>query len=490
MSFPTCRCCPPRAALPHGGRRRLLQATAAGLAGGLLAPLRARPAVAQAGSGRPLLFRGGTILTMDPALPDLPRGDVLVDGERIAAIGPALEVGAAEVIDASGTIVMPGFVDTHRHMWEGLLRNILPDGTLQQYLSVVLARLGPAFRPEDVFAGNLLSALGALDAGITTVLDWSHIQNTPAHTDAAIAALREAGIRAVFGYGAPQLGRRWWETEGHPYPGDLRRVRRQHIPGQDGLLTLALAASGPLFGNVEVAEREWHIAREVGARITTHVGVGPGSHGNLARFAAKGLLGPDGTYIHCNFLEPAEWRLIAESGGTVSLSPQIELQMGHGLPAVQAALDAGLRPSLSADAETSVPSDMFTQMRAAFAAQRGMLTARQHNGETGLPPLLTAMETLRFATIDGARANGLEARTGSLTPGKQADLIMLRADRINVLPMNDPAGVVVTGMDTSNVDTVVVAGAVRKRNGALVGVDMARLKALVEESRRHVLGRL
>jgi cytosine/adenosine deaminase-related metal-dependent hydrolase len=267
-------------------------------------------------------------------------------------------------------------------------------------------------------------------------------------------------------------------------------VRRQYIPGSDGVLTLALAASGPLFGTVDVAEREWRVAREVGARISTHAGVGPASRGNLARFAAKGLLGPDTTYIHCNYFDAEEWRLVAGSGGTVSISPQIELQMGHGNPAVQGALDAGLGASLSVDAETSVPSDMFTQMRAALASQRGEGNARAHRKEPGAPPLLTAREVLRFATMDGARANGLDSQVGSLRPDKQADIVLLRADRINVMPVNDPIGAVVTGMDTSNVDTVMVAGTVRKWHGALVGVDLNRMSDLVARSRRSVLASL
>ncbi len=477
-------------------RRMLLAST---MVGALASAFSAAPSFAAAANAadtgaasgsRRILLKGGTVLTMHPAFGELPKGDVLIDGSRIAAVGTDLAATDAQVIDASNTIVMPGFVDTHRHLWEGVLRNALPDGTLGDYLKIILGRFGPLFRPQDVHAGNLVSALGALDAGVTTVLDWSHIQNTPQHTDAAIQALRDSGIRAVFGYGGAQIaGKRWWNDNSHSYPQDLRRLRTQYFATDDQLLTLALAASGPNFGTEEVALREWQIAREVGVRVSTHLGVGRASIGKLEPLGRAGALNIPATYIHCNFLSETEWKMIADSGGTVSVSPLVEMYMGHGVPATQAALEHGIKPSLSVDVETSLPGDFFTQMRTAMAVQRGMVFDRMARGESEVPPLLTSRQVLEFATIEGARTNGLGDKIGSLEPGKQADIILLRTDRFNVMPINDPIGAVVQGMNPANVDTVIVAGNVMKRDGRLVGVDTARVEAEVRASQAYLLAR-
>jgi cytosine/adenosine deaminase-related metal-dependent hydrolase len=195
-----------------------------------------------------------------------------------------------------------------------------------------------------------------------------------------------------------------------------------------------------------------------------------------------GLLGHDTTYIHCTTLNDTEIQMIVDTGGTVSLASPVEMMMGHGMPPIQKFLDRGLRPSLSVDVETNVPSDMFNQMRSVLALQRATATAQ---GKVPLSP----MEVLACATIDGARANGLDAKVGTLTPGKQADLIMLRTDRINVTPLNDPATAVVAGMDTGNVDTVLIAGRVMKRHGKLLHVDWPAVRRMAAESRDHVIAK-
>jgi cytosine/adenosine deaminase-related metal-dependent hydrolase/ribose/xylose/arabinose/galactoside ABC-type transport system permease subunit len=427
------------------------------------------------------LIRGGTILTLDPTLGDLATGDVLIDGDTIVAVGPGLANGEVEVIDASGMIVMPGFVDSHRHIWEGLLRNIGTDVPLEgrsSYISFVLHKLAPAFRPEDAYIGDLLSALGAIDAGITTLLDWSHIQGSPAHTDAVVQALRDSGLRAVFAYGFP-----WWGKWEERQPSWFVRAATEHFSSKDQMLSLALAAPGPEFTDFEVTRDHWKLAREADARITTHVGVGSyGQDGKVQEMGEAGLLGPDTTYIHCTTLNDTEIQMIVDTGGTVSLASPVEMMMGHGMPPIQKFLDRGLSPSLSVDVETNVPSDMFNQMRSVLALQRALAAAQ------GRSPL-EAREVLACATIEGARANGLDGKVGSLTPGKQADLIMLRTDRMNVTPMNDPATAVVTGMDTGNVDTVMIAGRVMKRHGALLHVDWPAVRRMAEDSRDHVIAR-
>ena len=472
-------------------RRRLLEgaalATFLGSLGGSAASTLITPSQAQGAPGR-ILLKNGMILSMDRQVGDL-RGDVLIENGRIAQVGPNITVADAQVIDATNRIVMPGFIDTHRHMWEGVIRNSLPNGSLFEYLQVVLGKIGPVYRPEDVYAGNLISAISAMDAGITTILDWSHIQNTPEHTDAAIKGLQESGIRAVFGYGSPQLGwgKKLSDSTAHRYPQDLRRLKTQYFASNDGLVTLALAANGPGFGSVDAAVDEWKLARDVGVRISVHASAGQGGSHPFEMLANRGVFGPDTTYIHCSALTDTEWKMIADTGGTVSLAPVVEMAMGMGV-STQAALAAGLRPSLSIDVETTVPNDLFSQMRAAFTQQRDEIFARVRKGEKELASKrLNARDVLEFATIEGARANGMEARTGSLTPGKQADVILLRTDAINVMPVTDPVAAVVLGMDTSNVDTVIIGGQIKKRDGKLVGIDMARVADLAQKSHDYIV---
>jgi cytosine/adenosine deaminase-related metal-dependent hydrolase/ribose/xylose/arabinose/galactoside ABC-type transport system permease subunit len=427
------------------------------------------------------LITGGIVLTMDPSSGSETALDILIDGNSIIEIGPSLAGTDAEVIDAKGMIVMPGFVDTHRHIWEGLLRNIGTDVPLEGragYISFVLHKLAPAFRPEDAYAGNMVSALGAIDAGVTTLLDWSHIQGSPAHTDAVIQALRDSGMRAVFAYGFP-----WWGKWEERQPSWFVRAATEHFSTNDQMITLSLAAAGPEFTDFEVARDHWKLARETGARLTTHVGVGSyGLDSKVQEMGTAGLLGPDTTYIHCTTLNDTEIQMIVDTGGTVSLAAPVEMMMGHGMPPIQKFLDRGLSPSLSVDVETNVPGDMFNQMRSVLSLQRTLAAAE------GKSPA-SASDVLRFATIEGAKANGLDGKTGTLTKGKQADIIMLRTDRLNVTPLNDPATAVVTGMDTGNVDTVIIAGRVMKRNGVLLHVDWPAVRRMAESSRDAVIAK-
>ncbi|MEE8497069.1 MAG: amidohydrolase family protein [Acidimicrobiia bacterium] len=425
------------------------------------------------------LIRGGIVLSLDSGVGDFTAGDVLIEDGKIVEVGPGLTNGEVEVIEASGMIVMPGFVDSHRHIWEGLLRNIGTDVPLEgrnSYISHVLHKLAPAFRPEDAYIGNLLSSLGAIDAGITTLLDWSHIQGSPAHTDAVIQALNDSGLRAVFAYGFP-----WWGKWEERQPSWFVRAATEHFSTKDQMLTLALAAPGPEFTDFEVSRDHWKLARETGARISTHVGVGSyGQDAKVEEFGQAGLLGPDTTYIHCTTLNDTEIQMIVDTGGTVSLAPPVEMMMGHGMPPIQKFLARGLSPSLSVDVETNVPSDMFNQMRSVLALQRSMASAE------GDRPV-SARDVLAWATIEGARANGLDSKVGTLTPGKQADIVMLRTDRLNVTPLNDPATAVVAGMDTGNVDTVIIAGRVMKQGGKLLHVDWTAVSRMAARSRDYVI---
>jgi 5-methylthioadenosine/S-adenosylhomocysteine deaminase len=434
------------------------------------------------------LITNGIVLTLDKNVGNFYRANVLIEGAKIAAISPDLTAEGAEVIDASDMIVMPGFVDTHRHVREGILRNIGTDIPLEgeaSYQSFILNTLAPVFRPEDAYIGNLVGLYSAIDAGITTVLDWSHIQATREHGDAVIKALQECGLRAVFAYGYP-----WWKDPDENQDGWIRDIAKQYFSSKDQLLTLAVAPAGPEFTSLDIAQAQFALAREIGARITVHVGVGTaGKYGKLAEMGKKGLLRDDTTYVHCTTLSDEEIGMIADTGGTISISAPTEMMMGHGMPPIQKFLDHGLRPSLSVDAETNMPNDMFTQMRTVNSLQRSMIFEKKLARKGGLPAFLTARDVLEFATIEGARANGLLDKTGTLTPGKQADLIMLRADLPNILPINDPISAVTWGMDTSNVDSVFVAGKALKRDGKLLNVDLGRLMQKAYHARDYVIAK-
>jgi 5-methylthioadenosine/S-adenosylhomocysteine deaminase len=435
------------------------------------------------------LIRGGTVVSMDPKIGDL-TSDVLIEDDKIVAVEPNISADA-EVIDASDSIVIPGFVDTHRHTWEAAIRGCGPNAALDDYFDEVLDTLALVYRTEDVHASNVAGTLECLNAGITTLVDWSHINNTPDHADAAVTGLQETGIRAQYAYGSANLSLAdYWFDSKIAIPGeDVRRVRNTYFSSDDGLLTMGLATRGPGFCLEEIVREEWQLARDLDIPITVHVGMGrvAGRFAMIKQLNEYGLLGPDTTYIHCCHFSDEEWQLVKDTGGTISVAPQIEMQMGHGWPPLLQARQLGLRPSLSIDAVTSVPGDMFTEMRAAFAADRARVHAEKYEPNERVPKeVLTAREILEAATIDGAYTAGLEDRTGSLTPGKQADIVIIEGKSLNVAPVIDPVAAVVLCADVSNVDSVFVAGQAKKRNGKLLA-DVNKARADVETSRDYLL---
>jgi cytosine/adenosine deaminase-related metal-dependent hydrolase len=418
-----------------------------------------------------LLLRGAAaVIDTEPDPAVTGHTDVLVRDGRIAAVGTGLPTPpGGQVLDATGRLLLPGFVDTHRHTWQAGIRAIAPDISFAGYLERVLGGLAPRHRPRDVYAGNLAGALECLDSGITTLLDWSHIQRGPAHTEAAVEALRAAGIRAVFGYcyGGPD------GTEGLLAEG--RRVHRAYA-GRDPLLTLAVAALGPEIAGAEVAAAEWRLARELGLPVTVHMG-GHGAESaerGLAFLGEQGLFGPGITYVHANDYTDDQLKRIAESGGTVSVSPLVEVALGIGHPVTGRARAAGVPTGLSADAVTSGPGDMFSLMRAAYALERARGTA------------VTTRDVLRMATSEGAEVAGLGEVTGSLRVGKQADLLLVRTDTLAMAPAHDPVGALVLSADTSCVDTVLVAGRPVKRDGRLLHHDLGAVLTDLAESAAHV----
>jgi cytosine/adenosine deaminase-related metal-dependent hydrolase len=440
-----------------------------------------------------LLLAGGIVVTCAAENEVLWPGDVLVRDGKIAAIGRDLDVTDAERIDVTGRIVMPGLIDTHRHTWQSVVRNIASDWTLDQYLVGLHIGLSRYFRPEDTYAGNLIGALEALDAGITTLLDWSHNLYTPQHADAAVDALEEAGLRAVFahGGGAEQWGGVMPSPVRHPEQ-DVRRLRSERFASNDGLVTMALALRGPQFSTMEVTTKDFQLAKELGLRATVHVGDGHwGKIKPIHQMNNAGLLADTTTYVHCNSIAEDELKLIADTGGTASMATDVEMQMGHGWPATARLLAVGIRPSLSVDVCSSVGGDMFTTMRTTLAVQRA--TDNSAAAEAGTAPervKLSCEDVLRFATVEGARANGLEKVCGSLEVGKAADIVILSNDTLATIPINNPFGTIVYSAHPGLVRDVLVAGKFVKRDGRLVGVDMNRLRSMAEASRDHVIGSL
>jgi cytosine/adenosine deaminase-related metal-dependent hydrolase len=437
------------------------------------------------------LISGGTAITVDPSLGDVENAEILIEGREIVAVGRDLGVTDAQTIDASDCLVLPGLVDTHRHTWQALFRNIASDWTLAHYFTGLHGTLSGLYRPQDTYAANLIGTLEALDSGITTLLDWSHNLNTPEHSDAALDALVESRTRVVFGHGG---GHRHWQPVSaleHPAD-DVRRLREGRLSSDDALVTLCLAPRGNQFATMEVTAADWRLADDLGIRISCHAGDGEwGRNRPIAQLHAHGLLGPTMTFVHCNSLADDELAMMADAGATASVSPDIELQMGHGWPATGRLLEAGIRPSLSIDVCCSNGGHLFGTMRATIGTERGFDNEQARaRGEPSVSTMeLTCRDVLEFATIEGARACGLDARVGSLTPGKRADVIVVRADSFGMTPMNNPVGAFVYNAHPGLVDTVLVDGEVVKRGGALLGVDAARVRRLAIEARDDILRR-
>ncbi|MGW0330113.1 amidohydrolase family protein [Nocardia sp. NPDC003183] len=437
-----------------------------------------------------LLLHGAQIVSMDDDIGDLV-GDILIEGTRISAIAERLDVTDAEVIDGTDMIAIPGMIDTHRHTWQSAVRHSYADMDPARYFAEMLVGIGASYQPDDVYIGNKLGAAAALSAGTTTLVDWSHIQNTPAHSDAAITGLCEAGIRAVFAHGWPLLtDNRWTNRSELGHPDDIRRLRTQYFAGDDQLLTLAMAARGPEMAAEDTWVADLRLARELDIRTTVHVGAYPhnAAHRAVAQYAGLGLLGDDMTFVHCSRSHDDEFAMIADAGATVSLGVHCELNsQGMGDIPLDKLLARGIRPSLSGDTETKCSGDMFTQMRMLYAYHRSWMGGG-HSAVGGVPEL-RVRDVLEFATVQGARAVGMSDKIGSLAPGKQADIVLLRASDLNLGPVTNPVYSVVLAAHEGNVDTVLVAGRVVKRDGHLTDIDPTTLMDSARQSQQQILTR-
>src|ERR1700729_666221 len=402
---------------------------------------------------RRTLFKGGTVLTLDPKVPNLPIGDVLVDGDRITALGANLQVDDVQVIDAADSIVMPGLIDAHHHMWLGAMRRMMPDvDDLFAYIDIVAETLGAHYRPLDMYLSTKLTAVASLDAGITTIIDACHNSRSPEHTDAALQSLHSAGIRALHMVGAAMDKK----ASAEHLPRDLERLASSWNTSD------SLFCAG-LFGQLNLDW--WKVARGLNMHILTEF------IGDLAKlgpqFAEPGILGPHNIFNHCTRVPEETWKLFAGAGVNITVNPRSDALFGFDDDgfAYQKAIDHGLMPALGIDLDTAFGSDMFGEMHALFNQQRAAMRNRRFRGEVDAPGPISVDEVLRAATVNGARAAGLETSIGTLTPGKQADIIMLRTNGVAVFPVTNSIGTIVQAVERSDVDTVMVAGRLRKRRG-------------------------
>ncbi|MGW4033440.1 amidohydrolase family protein [Streptomyces sp. NPDC004838] len=439
---------------------------------------------------RLVLLTGGTVVTMDPVLKTLERADVLLRGDRIEEVGHGLTAADAVVVDVSGSIVAPGFVDTHRHAWQAQMRRTIPDvDDLVGYLQSTLMQVAPVYQPDDMYVGTRLAALTALDGGITTMLDFSHNSRTAEHSDAAITALFEAGIRGVHASMGPHFGD--WDQQ---WPHDLARLRSTYFPTDDQLVTLRLAAlATPEIAGARLAYGHdlARVAADLDIGVSLDVMFGAAASEAIVRWEREGLLGPHIESIHSTALSADAWSAMSATGVAVSLAPTSDTQIGleDAVPPVDEALAHGIRPGLSVDVEVALASDMFTQMRTLLAVQR-MRAVHSAYGTDDVPVRITTRDVLDFATLSGARTLRLDHVTGSLTPGKQADLIVVDAEDLNTMPLHDPIGTLVLGADRANITSVWIAGRLRKWAGRLVGVDLDHLRTQVHDSVGSITERL
>ena len=434
-----------------------------------------------------VLLKGGQVVTVDARDTLHPAADILVEQGRIAAIAPTIAAPAdAEVIDLSGHIVLPGFIDTHRHSWQTGIRGVAADWSLLDYVRGIRMGYARAYRPEDVYISILVGLLEALDSGITTLCDFCHIMNSPAHADAALAAVREAGLRTRLHYGFYDVPLPQPAFADHAARlADAERIVRTFgaIPG---LSELGVALTEAKLVSPAETAAEIGFARRHGLPITAHMGT-LSTPDAVARLGADGLLGPDILHVHCNFSSDEELKMIRDSGGAVSCTPETELQMAMGFPVIGRLMALGMAPSLGIDIVSDYSGDMFSQMRIGLQVERAL--RNEPSLRAGKMPASISpgvREGLRFATVNGAAAMNRGVEIGSLEVAKQADIVALRQDGLHFLPPAPAVPAIVLQARASDVAFVMVGGAMRKRDGRLLGHDMARLRAAMLATQTHL----
>ncbi|HVB45816.1 MAG TPA: amidohydrolase family protein [Streptosporangiaceae bacterium] len=437
--------------------------------------------------GRPVVFRNATVLTMDDAHRVLRGADVLIEGERISAVGPGLQVPeGTQEIDAAGGIVMPGMIDTHRHMWQTAMRGYGADWTLTQYFVWNYLQWGKSFRPQDIHAGNLLSAIEAIDAGVTTTVDWSHNLHTIDHAEAAVDALAEVPGRFVLAYGNIQAAP--WEWSATP---EFRDFVSRRFSGSNDMLGFQLAFDVPPASPDFPEKAAFEVARELDVPVTTHAGVWKVTTDEGIRLMHEhGFMNERTIYVHAATLSPDSYHRIAATGGSASLSTESEQSAGQGYPPTWKLREHGIGVSLSMDTSVWWSADLFSAMRATLSADRAREHLEAHNrDETVTHHKLRAEQVVDWATRGGAKALGLDSLTGSLEAGKKADVVLIKNDNSPVMfPLLNPYGHVVFQAQRGDVHTVVVNGRVVKYDHKLVGSDLAKARQEIEQTVEYLRG--
>lgn len=445
---------------------------------------------------RRLLIEGATVITMDPRVGDLRPGSILLEDDRIAAVGAGIHAGDAEILDGGAFIVIPGLVNAHMHTWQTGLRAVSANWTLLEYFRWMHAGLATRFRPEDIRIATLAGALNQLNCGTTTLVDWCHNNPTPAHTDAAIDGLKESGIRGAFFHGSPKPDPKPGEPHFSeiPHPrSEVERLLRGPFTSRNQLLTLGLAILGPHYSTLEVALHDFRLARELGLVASMHQGGGAAKTPNgwdvLER---EGLVGDYVNIVHGNDVSDDRLARFVDRGVTFSVAPENEMAQGHGHPITGRLRKLGAAPSLGVDLESVISGEMLGVARIALSHQRSLDNAafRASSGTIPETSTIPVREALSWITVEGAQMLGLQDRVGSISPGKQADLVFIRADALNLWPVHDPVATVVMQASLANIDSVMVAGEWRKRDGKLLFQGLERVKQDLHQSGSRILAEL
>lgn len=444
-------------------------------------------------ASRRLVIRGGLVLSGDPGEGRFEPLDLLVDDGRIAALEPTVDADA-DTLDAEGCLVVPGFVDTHRHTWQTAMRGICADWTLIDYFRGIRLGVSSVCTAEDVYAGNLAGALEAMDAGVTTVLDFSHCLNSPEHSDGALRGLRESGLRGTFAYGMFSVP---LEDPAFSSPeerfDDARRIRETELSSDEARLRMGIALSELGLVPWEVTVGEVELARRLGVMVTAHTGSVHSSERRpeVELLESAGLLDPGQVHVHCNACTDGELDLLADRGAAVSVTPETELQMGMGFPVIERARRRDLSVGFGCDIVSNNSGDLFTQMRMGLQAERARGNQAAIDASEMPDALrLSTSDALRMATLGGAEALGLDSEIGSIETGKAADLVVVRADQLAQVPVNDPVATLVLQCSRADVASVLIGGEPMKLDGELTNHDPEAATRLVEATAERILASL
>ena len=443
---------------------------------------------------RRTLINSATVITMDDAIGDLGTGDVLIEGSRIVDVRPSIDVAAdTEIVDGKGRIVVPGLINAHMHTWQTGLRGYAANWTLLEYFRRMHAGLATVFRPDDIHIATLVGALNQINCGTTTLVDWCHNNPTPDHTDAAVRGLIESGIRAAFFHGSPKPEPKPGEPHFSEVPHPRREVERLlagALADRDGLVSLGLAILGPHYSTLDVAMHDFRMARELKLIASMHQGGGPAkTQGGWEKLIEAGLVGTGINIVHGNDLPDDLLDRMVQLGVSFSVTPENEMIQGHGFPITGRLLKRGVRPTIGIDLESVLAGDLLTVARVALSTQRALdnAEARKTNGTIPATTTIPVREALRWITTEGARMLGREHQIGSLTPGKLADLVVINASDLNLVPVHDPVATVVMQTSLANIEAVMIGGAWKKRNGRLLVDGLEAKKELLAQSGRRLV---